>query len=105
MGAISCAQNLTASVRPYVGNSYQLIYHPWDKMLDEYGRGTERVRDDVRRAPKEGIRSIWDNAHAEAALHYLEAKSLIPAECKNGVVIGVSRQYEGGSGSTVFTCK
>jgi hypothetical protein len=98
-----CAHTLTANVRPYDGN-YQLTYHPWENLLDEFGRGADRVRDEVRRAPKEQIATIWKRAYSEAALNYLRSRSLIPPECGGKVVMGISRQFEGGGGSTDFKC-
>ncbi len=103
----SCAHDLTASVRPHPSNEgYLLYYHPDLKMLDEYGRGKENVRRDARLASSPSkIDAIWRKAFADASLHYIEANSLIPSECHNGVVIQSTGQAQDGNGWAWFKCK
>lgn len=84
---------------------FELSYHSWDKMLNEYGRGVESVRAEIKKVPKDQISIIWDRAYTEAAVHYVEVKGLVPSECSNGIQGIRSRQYEGGWGSTDFRCK
>ena len=102
----SCAQELRASVQPSASGEYLLSYHPWSKMLDEYGRGTKNVRTEVRKAGSRAeIETIWQSAFADAARHYIEANSLIPTACQNGIAIRQSGQTEGGNGFTRFRCR
>ena len=104
----SCAFpfHLKASVnaeKTRTGN-FTLTYHPWDKMLNEYGRGVESVRQEIKQVSKDQISGIWDRAHTEAAINYIEASGLIPAECTSGIQGVRSRQFEGGWGNTDFRC-
>lgn len=95
----------TVHVQPNQVGVYELSYHPWDKMLNEYGRGLERVREEIKNVPKDQIMIIWDRAHTEAAVRYVEERGLAPSECLNGIQGISSHQYEGGWGSTGFRCK
>jgi hypothetical protein len=83
---------------------YVVSYREFD-VIDKYGPGVENVREATRRAKDPGDKvSAWDQATFAAVPRYLEAKGLVPTECKQGIAVIRCGSTEGGGGWAEFRC-
>ncbi len=101
----SCAHELRGTVRPESTEYFIVSYHPWDRLIDEYGPGTENVRAKIKANNYANAEQIWDEAFEEAIPRFLEAKNMMPPQCKSGVTVVHSGEAEGGNGWARFHCK
>lgn len=84
---------------------YVVSYEYFD-VIDQYGPGVERVREDVRNAEStKGKLAAWTKAEFIAVPKYLEAKGLVPTECKQGVIVVRGGSSVEGDGWAEFRCK
>jgi hypothetical protein len=101
----SCAYELRGSVKPESPDSFIVYYHPWDRLIDEYGPGTENVRAKLKADGYANAKQVWADAIEEAIPQFLEAKNMTPLQCKSGVVVVRSGEAEGGNGWARFRCR
>lgn len=106
-GTVSCAVTLKVHVMPHPNHEgvYLAIYKPADRLLDEYGNGSEKMYKSLRGASPETVKQIWNAAYGYAIQKYLEVNHRIPQECHEGIYIDSSSPDEGGGGATSFRCK
>ncbi len=101
----SCSHELDGTVRPESPDSFLVYYHPWNRLIDEFGPGTENVRARLKAVNYVNDEKVWRDAIEEAIPKFLEAKSMTPSQCKAGVVVVNTGELEGGNGWARFRCK
>jgi len=102
---VSCTYELRGNIKPESAEFFTVSYHPWDRLIDEYGPGTEDVRARIKAANYINAEKIWDEAFEEAIPRYLEANNMTPSQCKSGVVVVHSGETEGGNGWARVRCR
>lgn len=90
---------------------YLVHYWPADRLLDEYGTGSEDMYQKLKKLDSTNedygskVMAIWNEAYGEAVRNYLVSTNRTPSECGNGIILVGSSPNEGDGGATEFRCK